>query len=471
MPSNPTLAPGLFQRRDHAHVKTFRPIEPLSTARSARLQNIALPRHFPIGGLGVLSRFAAMPPTLRISSWATRARRRVACDARLPSELRTRLERGEVERLLEEGHRLQSKPRCEVARLDHPAGAMLLKRHTWGDARRTARMALRTPVARRCFEHGKWLIDRGISTPRPLALVEDRLGPLGLRSYLITKYVPGKSLFDLIRWECPPLPRCEQIAASLAQTWQRLIDLGVAHNDLKPENWIVDPHDQVWLIDLEKLHLRPNRKKLVGQHLTDAASFLHVRTWRDELAMAEVFRQALATTTLGNWAQELGPRSHPLVRSGYTSLELDLEFTTVVLAEQGTSPEAVEVSRESARLLSNRVVVTRGEIPRDVSTLWILLLRAGERISPDLARHLVEHLLAAPNVWGVEIPIVTCDAAGRRCHATDPLTKSGLRAVRTDFASSALGLQADFEGMGPTIRLDDAIEVVAPAVESLRPAA
>lgn len=404
-------------------------------------------------------------PRLHHPSSTPSLRRRVVCDERLPVELRNALRRGEVERLLKEGKLLQSKPRCEVVRLDRPVGPLLIKRHTWGDTSRTWRMALRAPVARKCYEYGHWLRDRGVPTPRPLALVEDRFGPLGFRSYLITEFYEGESLFDLIRWGEPSLERCEGLARQVANLWQRLIALGAIHCDLKPENFIVDRADRVWLIDLEKFRPRLPQPRLIAQHLTDAESFLHIRTWRHQLAAAELFRQALLNQTLlGQFARQTGG-DHLLLRQGYSQAELDLRVAVVILTNRETTPAAVESTRQAANLLADEVVVTDEKLSTMVAidSPWLLLLRAGERISPDLARHLVERLLAHPEAAAVRIGLLQCDAAGNRQGVRDTLSPNGIRAVRSERGLPSLEKgKLMFQPEGLVLNVQDAIEVDPP---------
>src|SRR5438876_1110468 len=83
--------------------------------------------------------------------FAVRARawtRRIDCDRDLPATLVETFLRGDPDQLLAGSEPLQVKDRCAAARIDDPAGPLLVKRHEWGDWRRTARMLLRAPTSR-----------------------------------------------------------------------------------------------------------------------------------------------------------------------------------------------------------------------------------------------------------------------------------------------------------------------------------
>src|SRR4051794_31913125 len=184
--------------------------------------------------------------------------RRVWCDPDLPDEMVRAIMSGEPDRLLFVSEPMQVKDRCVVARHNSIAGPLLVKRHTWGGPWRTFRMAFRAPAARHCAELGLYLNERGIPTPRPRAYVDFRFGPWTHRSYLVSDYVEGESLYRYIRFGSKSTAELNHLARQVANIWQTLVDLNVSHNDMKPENFIVDPSGEVWLIDLEKVHIGGN---------------------------------------------------------------------------------------------------------------------------------------------------------------------------------------------------------------------
>src|SRR5262245_55204671 len=125
--------------------------------------------------------------------------RRVQYDPALPAELVQTLARGNLDRLIQQATPLQLKERCSAVQLDHPAGPLMIKRHVWGDWWRTARMLLRAPTARVSATLGLALVEQGVRTPRPRAVVECGFGPCGSSSYLVTDFVPGTSLYRHVR--------------------------------------------------------------------------------------------------------------------------------------------------------------------------------------------------------------------------------------------------------------------------------
>src|SRR5205814_3637865 len=201
------------------------------------------------------------------------------CDANLPNELAHAILRGDPDRVLFSSQPLQVKDRCVVARYDRAAEPLLLKRHAWGNAWRTLRMAFRESAAKRCARLGLYLHDKGIRTPRPRAYADFRIGPWIYRSYLVSDYVEGESLYRYIRFGSQSTDELRHVGGQVAKIWQMLVDLGSSHNDMKPENFIVDGNRDVWLIDLEKVRLRGEERRQRGRQVFDVNNFLHIRGW------------------------------------------------------------------------------------------------------------------------------------------------------------------------------------------------
>ena len=112
---------------------------------------------------------------------------------------------------------LQVKDRCVVARCECDSGSLLVKRHTWGGISRTLRMVFREPAALSCARLGLYLHNHGIPTPRPRATVNFRIGPWTYRSYLVSDYVEGTSLYRYIRFGSQTGDELRHVAAQVAR--------------------------------------------------------------------------------------------------------------------------------------------------------------------------------------------------------------------------------------------------------------
>lgn len=381
-------------------------------------------------------------------------------DADLPADLVERVWQSPTD-LLAQGDQLQDKVRCSVVRLDHAAGSFSWKHHTWGSTRRTAARSLSLSVARKSWNDARLLYAAGVPTPRPRAFLERRLGPFQTDSFLLTDFVPGTSLYRLLRTNIPARDAVEQLARQVADIWQQLDVLCVWHNDFKTENLLVDPQGKVWLIDFEKMRRFRDREAARRRQVRDAAMLLHPRNWRRAPWAAEVFRQAILATPAAaeTIAGPLG-REHPL-RCAVPSANRTAQLVSVlILCAQGS--EDVGPCVESVRDLADEIIVAAA-VPLDGSASmardrhgcrviwrdcddrlefeawaqrqarfpWVLQLLPGERVDAELGKRIQDVVASEPDVDAYHIPRFAT-YCGRRLRYGTVLRDAPVRLFRKD---------------------------------------
>ena len=87
----------------------------------------------------------------------------------------------------------------------------------------------------------------GINTLKPVALIEERIGPLRRRAYFITQYVEGDDASTLIERKNP-----DSEVISIAQIIKSMKAAGVSHGDLKASNFLLTEKGAV-IIDLDSM--------------------------------------------------------------------------------------------------------------------------------------------------------------------------------------------------------------------------
>jgi hypothetical protein len=236
-------------------------------------------------------------------------------DATLSAELVERIWR-DPNRFLAEGTKLQVKPRCSVARVEVDGESFVWKRHRWGDFGRTLRKSFAQSVAKKCAMDGLFLSDAGLPTPRPRLYLERRIGPVNTRSYLLTEYVAGTSLYRFMRYQRPAKPIVVRLARQAAAIWQLLDDLRIQHNDFQTENFLVDPQGKLWLIDMERLRRCRRKDEVRRRQIRDIEDLLHPRNWRANPQAGDVFRREILQTPAAIEALAASDgATHPLRRS------------------------------------------------------------------------------------------------------------------------------------------------------------
>ena len=174
-----------------------------------------------------------------------------------------------------DGRVLVCKPGVRTAvQFSYEQQAFVLKCYQARSWRHAAKDAFLTSRARDCWLVTHRLIEAGVATPRPVAYLEDRFGPLRGRSFLIYEFVPGVTLRD--RLTEGPLSRAvvDGLARQFDALWQTLRAVRVSHCDMNAGNFIVDADDRLWMIDLDKMSRHRRNRALDRARASSLARFL-----------------------------------------------------------------------------------------------------------------------------------------------------------------------------------------------------
>jgi hypothetical protein len=144
----------------------------------------------------------------------------------------------------------------------------------------------RPPSALRSFVMGHALRQRGLPTPRPLAVLHRRRFGLPCEGYLLTEKVPdGRDLNKLVidlttRPEAERRPVLRQLIDRVARLVRTLHERRLSHRDLKAPNLLVSTSPEketaVWFIDLVgvRVHRNLSRARRVQNLARLCASFV-----------------------------------------------------------------------------------------------------------------------------------------------------------------------------------------------------
>jgi tRNA A-37 threonylcarbamoyl transferase component Bud32 len=175
-----------------------------------------------------------------------------------------------------------------VARIVVNARPLLIKRYNLKNLRHAFGRLWRPSRAWHSWREAHRLLFFGIPTPRPLALVEERCGPLRRRAWLICEYCPGPNLLNHLAADCEPSPA---EANAIRDLFGALRRHRISHGDLKATNLLWDG-ERVLLIDLDG----------VVQHRSVAA---YERAWRRD--RARLLRNWPSACALRRWLDEQLP--------------------------------------------------------------------------------------------------------------------------------------------------------------------
>ncbi|QJD59016.1 hypothetical protein HG264_08905 [Pseudomonas sp. gcc21] len=133
----------------------------------------------------------------------------------------------------------------------------------------------------------------GIATPTPLAMVEQRNGPLRSTAWLVTEYCSGVNLLERFGTDGDRTPT-EEEAAALLRLFGQLFHARISHGDCKATNllWRLE---EIVLIDLDGMRF----------YETDSSAWR--KAW--EADRARFLRNWPAGSPLGMWLDSQLPRS------------------------------------------------------------------------------------------------------------------------------------------------------------------
>lgn len=186
------------------------------------------------------------------------------------------------------GRLLKDGGTCTVAAVEVAGRTLVVKRYNLKHWRHAVSRAWRPSRAWHSWQAAHRLAFYGIVTPRPLALIEERAGPLRGRAFLIVEHCPGANLLDTLDPAQDPSSPQQQALASLFATLYRL---RITHGDLKATNLLWQA-GQIVLIDLDALI----------QHRSEST---FSRAWRRD--RARLLRNWPEGSALKQWLQGVVP--------------------------------------------------------------------------------------------------------------------------------------------------------------------
>ena len=129
---------------------------------------------------------------------------------------------------------------------------ILIKRYNIKNWKHAVNRAFRPTRAFRSWTNAHRLDFYGINTPKPIAFVEERWGPLRRKAYYISEYCSGDTSFDFFHNLEIEQKRKIQIAGAIVEQLKKLRNLKISHGDLKASNILISG-DRIILIDLDSM--------------------------------------------------------------------------------------------------------------------------------------------------------------------------------------------------------------------------
>ena len=190
-----------------------------------------------------------------------------------------------IDERMESGKLIKDGNTATVALVDGPSGPLVVKRYNIKGLGHGFSRAFRKSRAWISWANANRLDFLGISTVKPVALVEERFGPLRRRAYFVTEYIDGPDATVLPEKENPMAE-----IASIVDILKELAAAGVSHGDLKASNFLLGNNGPV-IIDLDSMREHTNPADRDRAEKKDIARFM--RNWESIPQVKQRFSELL----------------------------------------------------------------------------------------------------------------------------------------------------------------------------------
>lgn len=150
------------------------------------------------------------------------------------------------------GRILKSGNTSTVVQIDGPDGPLVIKRYNIKNWLHGLERIFRPSRAWASWANAFRLEFHGVETPPPVAMVEERIGPLRRRAYFITEYVEGQTGDTVTEIES----QFEDVEG-MAAIVRTLADAGLSHGDMKASNFLLTAKGAV-ILDLDSMQETSN---------------------------------------------------------------------------------------------------------------------------------------------------------------------------------------------------------------------
>lgn len=157
---------------------------------------------------------------------------------------------GRLDALMDGGQVLKDGNTCYVSRLSWNGNDVVVKRYNNKGFIHSLRHTIKRSRARWGWLHGHRLGMLNIATPKPLAYIEQRRGLLVEKSYLVTQYINGRSLYEFLRDDNVAQEQRLVVIQLIKNLLDKLAKYHITHGDLKHSNILITETGPV-LTDLD----------------------------------------------------------------------------------------------------------------------------------------------------------------------------------------------------------------------------
>ncbi len=167
---------------------------------------------------------------------------------------------------------------CTVWLTERAGRKLVVKRYNLKSLGHRLNRALRRTRAAYSWENAHRLEFCGVGTPKPLGLVEERIGPFRGRAWFLSEFAEGPDIDAFLAEPGTTVEAGTAMLNKIGLVFRGLRDLRISHGDMKAKNILVHAGEPM-LIDLDAMRQHRFGRAYLRQARRDRARFL--RNWVD----------------------------------------------------------------------------------------------------------------------------------------------------------------------------------------------
>jgi tRNA A-37 threonylcarbamoyl transferase component Bud32 len=160
----------------------------------------------------------------------------------------------QLDALMRQGQVLKNDPSSLVSRVFWNGQDVVVKRYNHRGLWHSLRHTIKGSRAKRNWRSAQRLISLQITTPAPLAYVDQYRGPLLWQSYFVARFVPGPQVRQVFQDETVGAAQRQAIHDQVLKLLAVLAAHGISHGDMKHTNLLFDGRGIV-LMDLDAMRI------------------------------------------------------------------------------------------------------------------------------------------------------------------------------------------------------------------------
>jgi tRNA A-37 threonylcarbamoyl transferase component Bud32 len=191
---------------------------------------------------------------------------------------------------IEQGSIIKNGRSATVAIVDIAGTQYVLKRYNIKSLWHRIRRLFRPSRAWVCWRNAHILEMLGITTAKPLLMMEWRFGSLRREAYFLCEYVPGEDALHYLKKEPVDSPAVSLALEQFKGLFTAMRDYSIVHGDMKATNFHINDKG-ITVLDLDGMYQEPDQRRFEAARQKDLQRF--AKNWEDSPELAQLVQQML----------------------------------------------------------------------------------------------------------------------------------------------------------------------------------